>query len=362
MSRPVYLTDDQGGSLKQEQQAPFGQSSLKQSRNRIGRRWALSCAVALSAFTFSSGAGAGSLAQPPAGAALEQQAAAYVQFREDVAAIEATPFTSAETTREAHRLLSAHNSNDLAAGWVAYAALLAADTEEFKDELTKRVKSRKRLKGTRLKGKDAFVAELSANPRMASELPGAEAAIERVLSMTVQDGARIVTLGESFKTQAYAMQKTKWGKARIKPSSVRLSDAEDFANARPAPATPSFPSPDKGGVAAPALANMEGHWAPNWGSNGDKGSVSEPNAQVVMDRVLNLAARYAVGAVNPKLVSVYAKNDKSSRCLNMSTLTLKQCIAATRTPYEEAFCLGEHGLNDVAGCLGWVAGPANGAS
>jgi hypothetical protein len=39
----------------------------------------------------------------------------------------------------------------------------------------------------------------------------------------------------------------------------------------------------------------------------------------------------------------------------MNTLTLRQCIAATRAPYEEAFCLGEHALIDTAHCVGWVA-------
>ncbi|MEZ5929016.1 MAG: hypothetical protein R3C55_11145 [Parvularculaceae bacterium] len=41
----------------------------------------------------------------------------------------------------------------------------------------------------------------------------------------------------------------------------------------------------------------------------------------------------------------------------MATLTLRQCIAATRTPYEEAFCLGEHALIDTASCVGWVVAP-----
>lgn len=75
-----------------------------------------------------------------------------------------------------------------------------------------------------------------------------------------------------------------------------------------------------------------------------------------MNRVLNLAARYAVSGVNEKTVSVYARNDKSNSCLSFAALTFKQCIAATRTPYEEAFCIGEHGLNDVSSCIGWVAG------
>ncbi|MHA7873660.1 MAG: hypothetical protein ACX939_15025, partial [Hyphococcus sp.] len=111
-----------------------------------------------------------------------------------------------------------------------------------------------------------------------------------------------------------------------------------------------------GGVVAPSLASAQGEWSADWGQSSAPGRIGEGNAQVVMDRVLNLAARYSMGSLNGKVVEVYAKNNKSQRCLEMAKLTLDQCIAATRTPYEEAFCLGEHGLNDISTCTGWVAG------
>jgi hypothetical protein len=75
-----------------------------------------------------------------------------------------------------------------------------------------------------------------------------------------------------------------------------------------------------------------------------------------MNRVLNLAARYSLSGVNAKMVDAYARNDKSDQCLSFAQMTLKQCIAATRAPFEEAFCIGEHALNDVSTCIGWVAG------
>jgi hypothetical protein len=37
-------------------------------------------------------------------------------------------------------------------------------------------------------------------------------------------------------------------------------------------------------------------------------------------------------------------------------MNLDQCIAATRTPFEEAFCLGQHALNEMSSCVGWPAG------
>jgi hypothetical protein len=313
----------------------------------------MAAAASVIAFAATSGVCAESLAQPR-DPALERAAADYVRFREDIAAIEATPFSSAETTREAHRRLSAHSAPTLSAGWVAYAALVAADTPAFRDALEKEVSSKKKKNG--LAGADAFFAKLAEDPAYPRQLNGANEAISRVLAMTTQDTARVAALGEAFKEQAYAMQKTKWGVAKISPSASRINDAESFARARPSATVPSLAATTEKGVTAPGLASGDAAWSPEWGKSAGAGNINEPNAQVIMNRVLNLAARYAVSGVNEKTVSVYAKNDRSNSCLSFAQLTLKQCIAATRAPYEEAFCLGEHGLNDVASCIGWVAG------
>lgn len=318
---------------------------------RIGG--AMASAASILAFAATSGVSAESLAQPR-DTALERAAAEYVQYREDIAAIEATPFTSAETTREAHRRLSAHTAEELSRGWVAYAALVAADTPAFREALEKEISSRKKVNG--LSGADAFFAKLAKDPAYPRQLAGADEAISRVLAMTKHDAARFATLGEAFKEQAYALQKTSWGKAKIPTGSVRLSDAESFARSRPSATAPTFASVTEKGVTSPSLASVNSAWNPDWGKDVGSGRMTEPNAQVIMNRVLHLAARYSVGGVNAKTVDVYAKNDKSNSCLSFAALTLKQCIAATRAPYEEAFCLGEHALNDTASCIGWVAG------
>lgn len=323
-----------------------------------GRPAAIAAAIVGVALT--TGVSAESLAQPRE-TALERRAADYVRFREDVAVIEATPFDSAETTREAHRRLSAHNSIGLSGGWVAYAALVAADSPAFAEALREEVDSGKKDKNG-LKGADAFLAKLSQDPSYPRTLDGADEAIKSVLMMTAQDATRFATLGEAFKQQAYAMQRTAWGKGRIATSSERLTDADSFARSRPAASTPPLQSSTTKGVTAPSLASADSAWSPAWGAQGAPGGNSEQNAQVILDRVLNLAARYAVGGVNEKMIAVYAKNDRADQCLSMATLTLRQCIAATRAPYEEAFCLGEHALNDVASCVGWVAGATGGDS
>jgi hypothetical protein len=293
-----------------------------------------------------------SLAQP-SNDPLARRAAGYISFREDVAAVEAIPFNSAQVTREAHRRLSAHQSKALSSGWVAYAALVAADTPAFAESLQGELRTGKSYEG--LKGKDAFFAKLSQDPTYARRLKGADAAASRVLAMTAADSARVKVLGDAFKTQAYAMQKTTWGKGKIAAPSTRLDEADAYARGRPEASAPDLPALTEKGVTAPMLAGASEAWGADWGKKASASQSVEPDAQVIMDRVLNLAARYAVGGLNEKTVDVYARNDRADQCLSMTTLTLRQCIAATRAPYEEAFCLGEHALNDVARCVSWVA-------
>ncbi|MBY0422603.1 MAG: hypothetical protein K2Q06_09885, partial [Parvularculaceae bacterium] len=186
--------------------------------------------------------------------------------------------------------------------------------------------------------------------------PGARAAVERVLSKTAQDSARFSALGEAFKQQAYSMQRTAWGKKQIGAGSARNAEAASYGKNRTASPTPAMQPATNGGVTAPQLASLDKSWSPGWGSQSGASGSLRPKAEAVMNRVMSLAARYAVGAgVNEAVVNAYAVNDHAEECLVMASLTLRQCIAATRTPYEEAFCLGEHSLNDTSRCIGWVA-------
>ncbi|MBY0422776.1 MAG: hypothetical protein K2Q06_10775, partial [Parvularculaceae bacterium] len=97
------------------------------------------------------------LAQP-ASSELEKRAADYVAFRADVATVEATPFNNAKATREAHKLLATHDAKALSGGWVAYAALVAADTPEFAKALEAEVSAKKKGKKGPA-GKDAVLAK-----------------------------------------------------------------------------------------------------------------------------------------------------------------------------------------------------------
>jgi hypothetical protein len=320
------------------------------SKNRAKRVRPTLIAAAAATLALTSGVSADSLAQPR-DASLERRAADYIRFREDVAAVEAAPLNSAATIRDAHKRLSTHHSKALSSGWTAYAALVAADSPAFKKALEKEIEDGK-FNG--MKGRDALLARIAQEPGYVRGLDGASEAVNTVLSMAASDAARFSKLGEDYKKQAYAMQKTKWGMAKLPAPSSRLSEADAYGNSRGEASAPDLPGATENGVTQPKLASAGEAWSPEWGKGGG-GRMNGENAAALMDRILNLAVRYSAGGTNEKLVETYSKNDRAEQCLHMASLTLRQCIAATRAPYEEAFCLGEHGMIDPGECVGWIA-------
>ena len=309
---------------------------------------------------------------------LELRALDYIRFRKDIAEIEANALDRASATRDAHNRLAAHESWTLSSGWMAYAALVAADTPAFSESLKaelrgendipegKKQKKRKKKKKKSKKAKglseeelkeaqNRFLSKLSANPRYPRQLAGAQEAISAVMAIAQSDHSRVTALGEEYKSKAYSLQKTSWGKKRLPSSKTRISEAEYYANSRPGIAMPTFATTRSDGVKQPGIITSDyTEWTPNWGYKTYNTIQHASGSDAIMDRILNLAARYAVGSLNNRVVSAYAKNNKSEQCLAIARLTLNQCIAATRTPYEEAFCLGEHAIKDVGDCVNWV--------
>ena len=90
-----------------------------------------------------------------------------------------------------------------------------------------------------------------------------------------------------------------------------------------------------------------------WRVNATRGSA--------LDRMAAVAALQALDAAesNQSAVMTLINDQRSRDCFEMAQLQLYQCMSAARFRYENAFCLGQHGLRDVGTCIGAVAEPAN---
>lgn len=284
---------------------------------------------------------------PVAQEVLEDRAARYVHLRADIADIEAISMSSARKMRDAHNRLGSYNPSELGGAWVAYAALVAADTPTFADAIEKATKSKK--------GRAAFLKQLREDPATVRNLDGANYAIDAIRAVAARDATRINALGDRFIADAYRMQNTAWAKAKIpNDGSTRLRASSAYATKRTwAPMRVTTKQTTKAGNVRPHL-NGDIKWSPEWSPTSTPPSEAERTG-ALMTRALVLAARYTVGDMDSSHITTYAKAKKSDKCFVNAKLNLDQCIAATRTPYEESFCLGEHALNDVSRCVGWVA-------
>lgn len=271
----------------------------------------------------------------------------YARLREDVTYADETAITAAKITRESHKRLSSYDPAVMGRSLVAYVALVAADHPRFAAAIDARTDKPKR--------REAFIASLRENPASIRDLDGADEAINAILDVMARDAVRLQSVGDRYIADAYRLQAAGWAKSKLPTGGmVRVKEAQSFAAARPAATMPPLaPAASEAGNLRPNLAGVP-MWSPGW-SLATASPQLEPAAGSVMTRALVLAAYYAAGDMNPAYLDEFAKSPATDKCMSRAKLNFDQCIAATRTSYEEAFCIGTHGLHDVSRCIGWAA-------
>ncbi|MEM9989754.1 MAG: hypothetical protein AAF723_09585, partial [Pseudomonadota bacterium] len=250
--------------------------------------------------------------------------------------------------REAHHLLASHDPSVMDRAVVSYAALVAADTPAFAKTIEKMTAKKKKRK--------AFLQNLSDDPAMIRNIDGADAAIESIMNMAARDATRISLLGGRFITDAYTIQNQGWAKRKLQTNGTsRVNGATKWAASRSWPEMAASPAiRSKAGTLRPNLV-ADAIWTQEWSADM---SPPKPNSKAgaFMTKALILGARYATNDLKPEHLDRYASSRATNRCFVSAKLNFDQCIAATRTPFEEAFCIGTHGLNDISRCVGWPAG------
>jgi hypothetical protein len=305
-------------------------------------------AAALSISPAMAGSSAATSVEEMKGAQLIEYAAQpYIQYREDIDHVSSAMPGSEGEMRDTYFRLASHDNRTMAASWIAYAAMIAADQPAFAKEIERRMKKRG--------GKDKFIAELEENPAIVRNMPGAEEAVAAIMTFATNDAAKIRKVGDSYISEAYAMQKVAWAKAPIsKGGTQRVDDALKFAATRRWADYGREVKPSRNGAVRPDLVSLAS-WSTDW-SNENQPVNPSARPGTIVTKALILGARYATNTAEQQHLASFGTSKKSERCFTNAKMNLDQCIAATRTPYEEAFCLGQHALNDVSSCVGWPAG------
>jgi len=273
-----------------------------------------------------------------------QAAAVYMAFSRDMAALEGG-FTDPEQIQAALRRGSAYDPGQISRGLVAYASILALQSPEF----VAGVRSLADDTATREK----LVADIVADPRYASTLPGAEAAAGLVMSTLAADINALGRAANSIENDAYAIQapydpRRPWGVTEVTGREGRLEAAKARSAETMLPsadeASRLFAAAHSGGGALPV-----------------SGEPRKPPYPPAVANALALAALAALGYAgeNARANTDALQFDRVSHgCLTMSKLNLFQCLAASRPNYEDMFCLGRHIVRDLATCSRGAAMPA----
>jgi hypothetical protein len=277
------------------------------------------------------------------GDSVAQAASIYVAFTREMAAIEGG-FASPEAVQAALRQGSAYNPEQLSRGLVAYASIVALQSPEFVAGVRRYAAHR----ATREK----LIADIVADPRQASWLPGAPAAAGLVIAALRTDIDALAGAADSVENDAYAVQarhdsRRSWGIAAGSdlPGRLQAVQARSIEAMRPS-------APDAAGLSAAAHA---GAGLPV------SGAPRQPPFPPVVERALALAALAALGAGGDAAranTDALQREPVSQSCLAESKLNLFQCLAASRPSYEDMFCLGRHVVRDLATCTRGAAMPA----
>jgi hypothetical protein len=328
--------------------------------------WTTTAAVAL--------LGVANAQTTPAGGAVEASegdlrtaVTAYAAYQNDVSELRSRAVGDANALEAALDRVARHNRDSLTRGWIAYGAQTAAQSPAY-------------VQGVRdaaaYYGRDAVIWAVTVDPSYARGLRGGADATRLLLDSANADSARIISVADRYQEMAYSLQRQRWANTVAPQQQARVQRVRSLGAAgAPADAVPSEISPRlsvtplslspgtdptvyggrrfwdalRGGPEVTQVSSTPVTY--QWRVNVTRGEA--------LDRMAAVAALQALDAVdtNRSAVSRLIADPRSRDCFEMAQLQLYQCMSAARFRYENAFCLGQHGLRDIGTCIGAVAQP-----
>lgn len=304
---------------------------------------------------------------PAPSSPLQAEMSAYAAFQSDVSELRAARIGNANELEAALDRAGRHNREALTRGWVAYGASTAAQSPAF-------------VQGVRdaaaYYGRDAVIWAVTVDPSYARGLRGGAEATRLMLDSANADSTRVIAVADRYQEMAYSIQRQRWANAVAPQQRDRVQRIRALGvSGSPASAVPT--------EVAPRLAVTPLSFSPAsdptafggrrfWDSvRGGGETVAVSTAPITaqwrvnvtrgeaLDRMAALAALQALDAVdsNQAAVTRIATDPRSRDCFEMAQLQLYQCMSAARFRYENAFCLGQHGLRDMGTCIGAVGQP-----
>ncbi|MAP95876.1 MAG: hypothetical protein CMK07_13075 [Ponticaulis sp.] len=299
---------------------------------------------------------------------LASSAIAYGSYQTDVSNFK-RDLESLDDIESAMNILGTHNSRQLASGWLAYSALLASQSEDFRKGV---------LDTEAYHGRDRLLNGMRNSPAYTLSLAGAKDAISRALGASKADARRLDTVGEEIKDQAYSLQGLGWAKARLSGKPADHAQLLRIAAIDGRPQSGAIRSlfvdqdVNKTISNANSLGSSTSLWdrlvsvGPELKLPGFSSYASPPSQytiredrQVTAGNIATLAALRIMGETDPTEASPYVQealeDSQTQSCFEQAQLNLLQCVSASRNVFERPFCIGVHALKEVGSCVGDVS-------
>ncbi|MAI90320.1 hypothetical protein [Ponticaulis sp.] len=308
---------------------------------------------------------------PPDPDLLAQSAIAYGSFQNDVTTLKIELESQADIAT-ALDTLGTHNSESLAAGWLAYSALLASRSEAYEEGV---------LQAADAYGRERLLLGMRNDPTYALSIRGADDAMDLVLGATDSDARRLDVAGQYIREQAYSLQQLGWARARLpglpaddarilreaaeigRPEAQQIrdlfisSDVDSvLANASSLGGSSSLwdtVSAASAGLELPGIGEIQpAAPAPAYLPQGDY-QIADDHRRTG-GNIATLAALQILEETNSENEFLAAGlNDAQTQvCFETAHMNLLQCVSASRNVFERPFCIGVHALIDVGECVG----------
>ncbi|KPP83223.1 MAG: hypothetical protein HLUCCA04_03855 [Oceanicaulis sp. HLUCCA04] len=287
--------------------------------------------------------------------ALQGYANTYAAFHSDVSEAGRRELNSVLALDETMDSLAAYYTDDrLVDAQIAYAALVAAQHPEFIDSVRAI---------SDYYGADVTAASLMNDPVFVTGFMGADAASENVVGALSADNRQIDTVAVRYREAAYDLQGETWARARALDRRTRLDQIESGSVRLQTPFTMAQGANGaRLGAASDLFAIAQTGPRPEAPSPGLALTVGETQLQPDerrVGRILAVAALQSIESGDMRAMDILLADPGVERCIVTARLNLAQCVAAGHFKYEDAFCIAEHALEEVAVCLTATRAPVS---
>lgn len=240
-----------------------------------------------------------------------------------------------------------YNDDRLVDAQIAYAALVASQHPEFIDSVRAVAD---------YYGVEVATRGLLDNPAYVTGFDGADQASDAVVASVGEDVGQMNAVGNRYRQAAYNLQNEGWANTRARDRDDRIASLEDASSEASIEIDLSTHITSTGTRSASSLFDREVAVDNTGAVSLDDLNLTVGEQQMEPDerrvgQMLAVAALQSIESGDMSVMDQMLSNRTVERCIAWARLDLQQCVAAGHFKYEDAFCIAEHALDDVAECL-----------